>query len=477
MITLRNLTLRHGLRDFSGSFAPGTVSALIGGDGAGKTSLLRYLAGHSGLPAREVCYQPSSSGVWQNLAVRENLQFVADTYHLRIDAAHQRIEELLRAADLLDAQRVIGGRLSGGMRQKLGVCMAMLPQPKLLLLDEPTTGVDPHSREIMWRLIKRAAREGSTVIVATTYLDEAAESDQVFLLDKGELLAAGTPAEICAAAPGSLWQQPIDVDTVLSMDTNRVWRRGTTMYRWSPEEHAPAPAGMQPAEFDLDLTTVAMLLRNTPEAHTRVAKHAGFPAGEQLIQVAKASKRFGNFTALHQVSIEVRSGEIVGLIGSNGAGKSTLIRLILGLDRCNGGSVTLFGQPPSLRTRARLGYVPQSLGLYPTLSAQENLDFTTATFRTPKAVSQYNGTRLPVHTMPLGTQRNLAVECALSHEPQLLLLDEPTSGMDALSRAMLWKTLRHAAARGVGVLITTHYQQEALQCDRLIELEGGRRIQ
>lgn len=306
------------------------MSAFFGGDGAGKTSLLRYLARHSGLPTSEVCYQPSSSGAWQNLAVRENLHFVADTYRLRIDAAHQRIEELLRAADLLDAQRVIGGRLSGGMRQKLGVCMAMLPQPKLLLLDEPTTGVDPHSREIMWRLIKRAAREGSTVIVATTYLDEAAESDQVFLLDKGELLAAGTPDEICAAAPGSLWQQPIDADTVLSMDTNRVWRRGTTMYRWFPEEHAPAPAGMQPAEFDLDLTTVAMLLRNTPEANTRVAQHAGFPAGEQLIQVAEASKRFGNFTALHRVSIDLRSGEIVGLIGSNGAGKSTLIRLILG---------------------------------------------------------------------------------------------------------------------------------------------------
>lgn len=479
MITVRDLTLPHGLRNFTGSFAPGTVSTLIGGDGAGKTSLLRYLATQSGLARHNVCYQPSSSGVWENLSVAENLEFVANAYGVPGGVAKQRTVQLLDAADLTPARGVIGRRLSGGMRQKLGVAMAMLPQPQLLLLDEPTTGVDPQSRAAMRALIRQAAQEGSTVILATTYLDEAEQSDAVFLLDAGSCLASGTPADVCASAPGSLWKQPIEAGAVLDTSSTRTWRRGTTMYHWSPASDAPAPAGMTNAAFDLDLATVAMLLRNAPaDAAPADAPNAAppMPHGTTLVEVTGVSKKFGTFTALDGVSMDVTSGEIVGLIGSNGAGKSTLIRLLLGLDRPTNGTVALFGHTPDRRTRARLGYVPQSLGLYPSLSAQENLDFTTSVFGVPHQDSLFNGARVPVHRMPLGAQRNLAVECALSHDPELIILDEPTSGMDALSRAMLWKTLRVAAARGVGVLITTHYQQEALQCDRLITLEGGKRI-
>ncbi|WJZ01353.1 ATP-binding cassette domain-containing protein [Corynebacterium freiburgense] len=461
--------------------APGTIHTLIGGDGAGKTTILRNLAfahrsgnANSDIP---VSYQPATSGVWPNLSVRENLEFISQTFGMPTQFAANRIDELIHLAGLSHAEHRIGRKLSGGMRQKLGVIMAMLPKPQLLLLDEPTTGVDSKSRITMWELITQAAQEGTTVVLATTYLDEAEKSDQVYLLDKGQLLAAGTPPEICASAPGIIWQCHIDADAVLSMESIRIWRRGKTMYQWSPETHAEPPANMATADFDLDLATVAFLLQNTPDNRPKFPIHIDVPSGKPLVDVQQATKRFGSFTALNNVSMKVCSGEIVGLIGSNGAGKSTLIRLILGLDRATKGTVLLFGQTPQHITRSRIGYVPQSLGLYPSLNAQENLDFTTSVFHKQKMNSLFSDNQQPVITMPLGTQRNLAVECALSHAPELLILDEPTSGMDALSRAMLWKTLRHAASCGVGVLITTHYEQEALQCDRLITLENGRRIQ
>ncbi|WP_165218228.1 ATP-binding cassette domain-containing protein [Schaalia sp. ZJ1691] len=419
-------------------------------------------------------YQSAHSGVWLGMSVMENLEFIARSYRLNRDHTRERIESLLTQADLTEARQRIGARLSGGMRQKLGAIMAILPAPRLLLLDEPTTGVDPESRATLWNLIRAAANDGAIVVVSTTYLDEAAKADQVFVLSHGEILAQGSPHEVIARTPGIITATDANNHLVnTEEDDDRVWQRGNTSYTWQADIAKTPEDALTTDQLDLELSTIALLLEQGRTAPT-VLPHISvtYPRGHNLIHVQGVSKAFGQFTALNHVDLEVKSGEILGLIGGNGAGKSTLIRLILGLDQPGNGNISVFGQTPNRRTRAKLGYVPQSLGLYPILSPQANYQFTTSIYGADAPDLQLEEHRA-TGTLPLGAQRNLAVTCALAHQPQLLILDEPTSGMDALSRARLWKTLRRAAQAGIGILITTHYQDEARQCDRLIHLEHG----
>lgn len=494
MITVDQLTVRYGrtvaLKHFSGQFSPGTITALVGGDGAGKSSLLRRLSVPLQYPnqcvtdmhAVEVGYQPARSGVWLNLSVAENLEFIRRTYGLQPSQANPRISKLVQIAQLAGVESRLGSQLSGGMRQKLGVMMAMLHRPELLLLDEPTTGVDQHSRTQLWALIRQAAEEGATVVMATTYLDEAEQADQVYVLDKGRTLAGGPPAAIVAQSPGLVTHQPASLDHPLPTSDRTIWQRGQDVFTWFPSAHDPVPEGKTNAIMDLELATMATML-----AHQRTEDDLfdwsalampTLATGERLIEATNVSHQFGSFQALRGVDLQVDSGEIVGLIGGNGAGKSTLIRIILGLLQPAAGQVQLFGQAPSQGARARIGYVPQSLGLYATLTPTENLAFTLGSFKAPAngllntlAAAMGNGL---TGQLSLGAQRNLAVICALSHHPELLILDEPTSGMDPVSRAQLWKILRQAANQGMGILVTTHYQQEAIQCDRLVHLDQGR---
>ncbi|MDC4233485.1 ATP-binding cassette domain-containing protein [Actinomyces sp. B33] len=566
-LRLIDATVRFGgrpvIESLSADFRAGTVTALIGGDGAGKTTLLSALAhprrrqalGVTGFSPRDIGYQPASSGVWPNMSVTENLRFVARTQGLSGPKADERIDRLIALTGLDDARGRIGAHLSGGMRQKLGAAMALVHRPALLLLDESTTGVDPDSRTTLTGLMRTAADEGATVIAATTYLDEAEDTDQVLLLDAGRLLVAGTPDAVIAQTPGSLWTRPDDGTSPLP-DDERHWQRGTTIYEWRPAQPtAPAlqegPDGPRPhpgspdpsrppahegaaradrahngttmsprapgdaatrVAADLESSTISFLLDRRlqaidaprrdphgPDAPARLAAledagsglapqdadPSGAPEGEcpgpraastiPLVSCRAVTKRFGSFTTLDDVDLDVPAGRVVGLIGGNGAGKSTLIRLILGIDSPDRGTIELFGAPPTRRSRRRIGYVAQSLGLYPALSPRENLDFVQESFGVPKGARiRVADTGEPVAALPLGARRMLAVTCALSHSPDLLVLDEPTSGMDSLSRAMLWKRLRRASSAGVGILITTHYQQEAAQCDVLVRLDAGR---
>lgn len=493
MISVENLTIRIGrtvaLKRFSGSFAPGTVTALVGGDGAGKSSLLRRLAvplhnrKHcvTGMASVEVGYQPARSGVWMNMSVAENLEFVRHAYGLQKHQSNTRISKLLHVAQLDGVESRLGSQLSGGMRQKLGVIMAMVHRPDLLLLDEPTTGVDQQSRAQLWALIRQAADEGATVVMATTYLDEAEQADQTYVLDKGRTISQGSPAEVIGQAPGLIVQQRANGESLPSDDVI-TWQRGHEVYRWLPDRSAKIPEGMVESAMDLELATIATMLASQREDDEELDWSAlNLPTldlDEHLIEAEAITHQFGSFQVLRGVDLLLDSGEIIGLIGGNGAGKSTLIRIILGLLQPSSGSVRLFEQAPNHQARARIGYVPQSLGLYATLTPKENLAFTLDTFRVPTnggltELALAMGNEL-TGQLSLGTQRNLAVICALSHHPQLLILDEPTSGMDPLSRAQLWKVLRKAANQGMGILVTTHYQQEAIQCDRLVHLDRGR---
>ena len=481
---------------FSGSFESGMVTAMIGGDGAGKSTLLKVLTGRvdladgsiSGLilDRNRIGYRPSESGVWGNLSVAENIEFVSRVYHLPRDESRERAERLLRRAGLSDVTHRLAGRLSGGMRQKLGVVLATLHQPDLVLLDEPTTGVDPISRAELWELIASIAADDAAVVFSTTYLDEAERANNLFLLDQGRVLAEGTPDEVIDHCPGKLWQAPAELGSAQrALQSDRAWRRGNTVYVWSNDTASNAPVGFATAPNDLENTSIALMLEAGGDASdkfpsTRVEGPQDRPretTNALPVKVESVSRKYGSFTALKDVSLTVESGEIVGLLGGNGAGKTTLMRLILGLESPTTGRATLFGNHPSLESRRHIGYVAQGLGLYPDLSPIENLEFAASAHgvRIRADLREYAASfgKSPTGDLPLGTRRILAYLAASVHQPNLLILDEPTSGMDALARARLWKDLRNCANLGVSILITTHYMQEAAQCDRLTMLSAG----
>ncbi|MDR0960412.1 MAG: ATP-binding cassette domain-containing protein [Propionibacteriaceae bacterium] len=497
-VRMKQASVRFGERialdSFTGTFTPGAVTALIGGDGAGKTTLLKLLAGRlalssvesEGLPVDRgnLGYQPADSGVWRDLSVAENVEFVARSYGLDSEQARVRSAELLARAGLDHVTDRLAGRLSGGMRRKLGVVLATLHQPGLVLLDEPTTGVDPISRAELWSLIAGAAADGATVVFATTYLDEAERATSLFLLGEGKLLAAGSPDEVIARTPGKIWQVPMADDAARrELGSTTTWRRADTVYRWEPSPNATVPEGFTAAPGDLENTSIALLLReNTDTRDAAVLSGSGnTPAAVSdglIVEASEVTRRYGSFTALDAVSLSVAPGEIVGLLGGNGAGKTTLMRILLGLETPTAGRATLFGSEPTLEARRRIGYVAQGLGLYPSLSAIENLEFAAsvngvAVSDQARRFAEGFG-RSPIESLPLGAKRILAYLAASGHRPELLVLDEPTSGMDALTRARLWKNLRDSADNGTGILVTTHYMQEAQQCDRLVILTSGR---
>jgi ABC-2 type transport system ATP-binding protein len=511
------------LADVSLTVAEGQVTAVVGGDGAGKTSLLRCLAGALRPDAGEVRspgsqrigYLPASSGVYPDLTVAENLAFRAAAYHMSGDRAAERTGELMTRAGLSAARDRLAGQLSGGMRQKLGVIAALLHRPDLLILDEPSTGVDPVSRSGLWSLIASAAADGAAVVLATTYIDDAQRASTVLVLDAGHQLAAGRPEQIVAAMPGSV---VVAGERPAGQASMRAWRRGTSWRVWCPPGSF-YPGERVPADLQ-DAVTVAALareLRAIPAARVEPAvpvepveavdavepveavdltEHVQFaaasaargPVGPTLAESVAVTCVFGDVTAVHDVSIQVRRGEIVGLLGANGAGKTTLIRMLLGLIPVTKGQILLLGEQPSRLGRRRIGYVPQGLGLYDDLTVTENLQFAAAVFGTraagsaarrdayrqaSKTAAQLGGPQLPVSQLPLGLQRRAAFAEALAHQPELLILDEPTSGVDPLGRARLWQTIAGAVHAGAGALVSTHYMEEAGECDRLIIMAEG----
>lgn len=495
MISFENACC-SGLEGSSLSFTPASVSSIIGDGASAKDTILALLNRRrrpvqgkvSGLPgSAQIGYMPSDSGTWPNLSVAENLRFVAKIFGHYDDA---RAQQLLKAADLDRFTDRLARNLSGGMRKKLGVIMAALPEPQLLVLDEPTTGVDPDSRAAILALIKAEAARGATVVVATTYIDEAEDSSQIILTLGSRVMATGTAKQLIACAPqldeqtvaslGEPWQRSAPLEQAciawqISAQASSDWQGFSAELGQSGKAGTSDSAQPQPAS-----STQPQPASSTQTGSGKSAT-APSPKAQDLISVHELRKRFGDFEALKGVSFAVSPGEIVGLIGANGAGKSTSMRIILGLEAATSGQVSVLGQRPgSLQVRKHLGYVPQFVGLAPSLSASENLSFNARQYQcqVPAQVGQWASSfgATPVANLPLSTRRMLACVNATMHAPQLLIMDEPTSGMDPLARLRLWQYLRQLAASGVGILISTHYSSEAAQCDRVVRMRAGQVI-
>ncbi|MDD3518774.1 MAG: ATP-binding cassette domain-containing protein, partial [Chromatiales bacterium] len=474
VVRLAGVDLRYrktqALHDITLDLPAGCILGVIGPDGVGKSSLFSLVAGARAIQSghievlggdmadarhrRAVCpriaYMPQGLGknLYPTLSVFENVDFFGRLF------GHGRAERERRIAELLDATALAPfadrpvGKLSGGMKQKLGLCCALIHDPDLLILDEPTTGVDPLSRRQFWELIERirGTRPGVSVLVATAYMEEAARFDWLVAMNGGRVLATGTPQQLLESS-GS--------DTLEQAFIRLLPEAQRTGYR--PVEITPHPAGTD--------TDVA-------------------------IEARDLTMRFGDFTAVDHVSFRIRRGEIFGFIGSNGCGKTTTMKMLTGLLPASEGEAWLFGHavnPHDLDTRRRVGYMTQSFSLYGELSVRQNLALHARLFGLPEADIAARVAEMAERfelagimdampdALPLGERQRLSLAVAMIHGPEMLILDEPTSGVDPVARDNFWRIMIDLSRRdGVTIFISTHFMNEAERCDRISLMHAGK---
>ncbi len=521
----------------------GTVTGLIGPDGAGKTTLMRLIAGLLRLQSGRIevlgidvgrdplaaqarlGYMPQRFGLYEDLTVQENLDLYADLQDVAPAARRARYAQLLPLTGLGPFTKRLAGRLSGGMKQKLGLACTLLHPPEVLLLDEPTVGVDPVSRRELWRIIEHLTQEArTTVLFSTAYLDEAERCAQVILIHEGRLLGSGTPAAFTAEIAGRSFLATADIgrrrlqarlsalpailDAVIQGDHVRVvtaspidpdsadWRDAVPALSLTPTSprfedsfvaklrgiaRAHAPAIEAPAASGAARSVAPAEIPDVPS--TPNASEA------PVIVVERLTRRFGNFVAVRDVSFTVGRGEIFGLLGANGAGKSTTFRMLCGLLPASEGRLRVAGfdlRTAAATARARIGYMAQKFSLYADLSVRQNLRFFGSAYRLfgarqaeriDWAIAEFELASVldaTARDLALGYKQRLALACALMHEPQILFLDEPTSGVDPIARREFWRRINALAESGVTVLVTTHFMEEAEYCDRLVIMANGR---
>jgi ABC-2 type transport system ATP-binding protein len=511
------------------AIAPGAITGLVGPDGAGKTTLLRLIAGllrpdsgtiavlgHdsvSGVTAfqRDIGYMPQRSGLYEDLTVGENLRLHADLHELDDETRRRRFEELLAFTRLAPFVGRLTGQLSGGMKQKLALATALLARPRLLLLDEPSAGVDPASRRELWRIVKEMAGEGVAVVWSTAYLDEAERCDRFLLLQNGRLLAAGAPDAFTGRLRDRTFLLDLSGDDS-GNDRHRIQRRaarhpavadatiqGNSLRLVLREGAAPpqpgalgaGPAALRPVRPRFEDAFVSLLQGDVPTTVDEGAEGAALPRDGATIVAQDLTCDFGRFRAVDHVSFSVAPGEIFGLLGPNGAGKSTTFRMLCGLLQPTHGNARVAGIDlgrARAAARERIGYMSQRFSLYANLSVRDNLDFFSGVYglsgaRRARRIDWALGSfeLQPVVDaeaggLPLGFKQRLALACALLHEPRVLFLDEPTSGVDPLMRRAFWQRIGALADQGVTVLVTSHFMDEAEYCDRLGIVYAGKLI-
>ena len=525
VVKIENLSKRFGgegskpaLNSVSGNLYGGEVTGLVGPDGAGKTTLIRLIVdllepdegkitvlGMNSVEESDriheiTGYMPQKFGLYEDLCVIENLKLYADLRGVigrERDAAFSR---LLEFTDLSRFTSRLAGDLSGGMKQKLGLACALLSRPKLLLLDEPSVGVDPISRRELWKMVQELVGEGMAVIWSTAYLDEAEKCDHVLLLSQGDLLHDGTPTELTDRVKGRVFQ-------IQGIQTNRravlskaLKHKGVIdgVIRASHVRLVIAENEEPPPIDTLEAGSGAKLVPVDPWFEDAFIDSLGaVTTGESLlaesmdyrethdkavIEARGLTKQFGDFVAVRDNTFEIHRGEIFGLLGPNGAGKSTTFKMMCGLLQPTKGEsfvngVSLVKAAPE--ARARIGYMAQKFSLYGNLSVLQNLNFFAGVYGIARKKKRALIDRMidifdlapllhqTADSLPLGFKQRLALSCSVMHEPDVLFLDEPTSGVDPLTRREFWTHINGMVEKGVTVMVTTHFMDEAEYCDRI----------
>jgi ABC-2 type transport system ATP-binding protein len=527
----------------------GTLTALVGPDGSGKTTLIRLAAGLMSADAGElkvldidvaadpqqvqdrIGYMPQKFGLYEDLSVQENLDLYADLHGITAEQRHERYSKLMEMTALGPFTNRLAGKLSGGMKQKLGLACTLVRSPELLLLDEPTVGVDPLSRRELWEIILQLVNEqGLTVLLSTAYLDEAERCGHAVVMYQGKVLVQGRPDEVSGLAAGRtfvvepsagqtarglqarLLDDPDVIDAVPEGGRVRFVAKSPSLHPSSlilhPLKITPVPPRFEDGFMVLlrqqtDKETSRKTDRTTDQDTSRQGDKEkssslspGLPVSsssdlqpEPVVQVRDLVRKFGAFTAVDHVSFDVRRGEIFGLLGPNGAGKTTTFRMLCGLLPATSGTLRVSGVDLSrarASARQQIGYVAQKFSLYGQLSVAENLEFFASAYglrgdrrrgRIDWALEEFqlkSLARLSSERLPGGYKQRLAMAAALLHEPETLFLDEPTSGADPLARREFWRRITALAEEGVTVIITTHFMEEAEYCDRVAIMDAGR---
>lgn len=519
-------------KTFSPSFPPalkniqakvphGQIVGLVGPDGAGKTTLIR-LIGALLLPTEgkitvngrdtvsdseyihEVAgYMPQRFGLYEDLSVIQNLKLYAELRGVVGEKRKEVFEKLLGFTGLEPFQKRLARALSGGMKQKLGLACALVKKPLLLLLDEPSVGVDPISRRELWKMVYALIDEGISIIWSTAYLDEAEKCQSVLLLNQGELLHHGNPTELTEKMRGRVFsidgsgknrrkllknvlKQENVIDGVIQGQDVRVVVKS---FPFKPEE-ALSVKEMAPRFEDAFIE----ILGGGPGGGSKLAEKCR-PATEEksktVVEAQGLTKRFGNFTAAKKITFSVKRGEVFGLLGPNGAGKSTTFKMLCGLLKPSEGGALINGvnlQKAPSKARAQIGYMAQKFSLYGNLTVRQNLEFFSGIYnlkgkrqkeRMDEMIEVFELKRYLLDSsdlLPLGFKQRLSLACATMHDPLLLFLDEPTSGVDPITRREFWNHINGLVEKGVTVMVTTHFMDEAEYCDRIALIYKGRLI-
>jgi ribosome-dependent ATPase len=446
----------------------GIMVGIVGPDGVGKSTLMALIAGskqlqdgsvtvldgdmrdirHRRAVGPRIAYMPQGLGknLYLELSVYDNVDFMARLFGLAAEERHGRVMELLQATGLAPFADRPAGKLSGGMKQKVGLCGALVHEPDLLILDEPTTGVDPLSRRQFWTLIDdiRGGRSGMSVVISTAYMDEAQQWDFIVAMDAGQVLATGTPAELMG-------------------------RTGTK---------------------DLEQCFIALLPEEKRRGHTELVIPPRETGKDIAIEAHGLTMRFGAFTAVDHVSLSIERGEIFGFLGSNGCGKSTTMKMLTGLLPPTEGTATIFGssvEAGSMEVRKNLGYMTQAFSLYGELTVQQNLVLHARLYHLPEDKAKARIKELVdrfglgahvsalAESLPMGLRQRLSLAVAVLHDPQILILDEPTSGVDPVARDSFWELLVDLSRKqNVTIFVTTHFMNEGMRCDRISLMNAGK---